>query len=115
MNLSDEPSDTQLAEVKYRRCHVNADDDREDSTDRNEGSVDKVVHPSLVNEVTSLHFVTNLIFFDSISVCPLDASAEGTIFIHLHEVIAAGDSGDGGKLECPPNDDLDAHKRETHP
>ena len=115
MNLLDEPSDAQLAEVEYRRCHVNADNNGKDGTDRDEGSVDKVVHPGLINKVSSLHLEANVIFFHSIPVRLLDASAKRAVFIHLLEVIAAGDSGDGSKLECPPNDDLDSHEGESNP
>ena len=45
----------------------------------------------------------------------LHAAEQFVLLIHLHEVVEAGDGGDGRQLEGPPHDDLDGHEAVARP
>ena len=44
-----------------------------------------------------------------------DARFEDALLVHLHQVVAAHDGGDGSELEHPPDEQLNGHQRVAYP
>ena len=73
---------------------VDADEEAADGEDGHEGEVDEVVGPGL-GDVLARDVVA--------------------LLVHRHEIVEAGDGGDGGQLEGPPDEDLYAEEGVAHP
>ena len=73
---------------------VDADEEAADGKDGHEGEVDEVVGPRL----------GDVLLGDVV-----------VLLVHRHEVVEAGDGGDGGQLEGPPDEDLDAEEGVADP